>query len=376
MKNIFIISLVFLVHFCSFSIKGQSCFPEGIIFSTQSDLDDFAINYLDCETIGRVTIQGDNITSLEGLINIKKIDGSLIIHSCPALEEINWSSNLIEVTDSIYIGDNNGMLTIDGFDKLERTSHLLIKRNLILEDITGFSSLNEINENCNLSGEKLENFGEFPSLTKAKNIVLASNNVQNTMQGFNNIATLSGNLKIGSALIESVAGFSNLTLIEGNLECRVQDSIASFVGFSNLEKINGIFLFSKNSRLTDFRDFHSLKSVGGIVISSMLAIENFTGLEQLEKFENQLRISLCPNLQTLKGLQNAKFENGDVLVIGSNPLLSQCAIQEICKSLPENDFSSFIIGEPIGANGTGCNSNEEVLESCSIDTTVLNFQNL
>ncbi|MFZ1703798.1 MAG: hypothetical protein WAT79_05600, partial [Saprospiraceae bacterium] len=52
--------------------------PIAIVFSTQSEVDNFPTNYPGCTTIdGNVGITGNNITNLNGLSQITQIGGSL-----------------------------------------------------------------------------------------------------------------------------------------------------------------------------------------------------------------------------------------------------------------------------------------------------------
>jgi len=58
---VFIVSLMFLQFTCS----SQPCLPNGIIFTTQNQIDSFQINNPNCTEIeGDVRIEGIDITNL------------------------------------------------------------------------------------------------------------------------------------------------------------------------------------------------------------------------------------------------------------------------------------------------------------------------
>jgi len=69
MKKTIIIIIIILISFFEKSLMSQSCLPEGIIFNTQDQIDNFQVNYPNCTKIeGNVTIQGYiSITNLIGL---------------------------------------------------------------------------------------------------------------------------------------------------------------------------------------------------------------------------------------------------------------------------------------------------------------------
>ena len=61
---------------------AQDCLPEGITFSTQAQIDNFQINHPNCNIIlGDVTINGNDITNLNGLSVLNSIGGTLFIGS-------------------------------------------------------------------------------------------------------------------------------------------------------------------------------------------------------------------------------------------------------------------------------------------------------
>ncbi|MFZ1704838.1 MAG: hypothetical protein WAT79_10870, partial [Saprospiraceae bacterium] len=59
------INLLLLVFcfFVTYTLLSQNCIPIAIVFSTQSEVDNFPTNYPGCTTIdGNVGITGNNIT--------------------------------------------------------------------------------------------------------------------------------------------------------------------------------------------------------------------------------------------------------------------------------------------------------------------------
>jgi len=115
MKNlVLLVGLSLLFHITIFS---QPCLPNGIVFSTQSQIDNFQTNYPNC-----TEIQGDveiisvsDITNLTGLNVLTSIGGSLDIHYNSVLKSLAGLDNLTNI---------GGYLNIEYNDSLESLASL------------------------------------------------------------------------------------------------------------------------------------------------------------------------------------------------------------------------------------------------------------
>ena len=72
MKRSYFILLIFPFTFIfllfTYHLSSQPCLPEGIIFTTQAEIDNFQTSYPGCTEIeGDVTISGDDINNFIGL---------------------------------------------------------------------------------------------------------------------------------------------------------------------------------------------------------------------------------------------------------------------------------------------------------------------
>jgi len=81
------------------------CLPEGITFSTQEQIDSFQVNYPSCLNIlGDVTISGDDIINLNGLVYVTYIEGSLFIVNNPVITDLWGLANIDpESIEGLYI---------------------------------------------------------------------------------------------------------------------------------------------------------------------------------------------------------------------------------------------------------------------------------
>ncbi len=142
---------------------NHHCLPEGISFTTQAEIDNFQINYPDCDNIeGELWIQGNDIINLNGLNVLTDIGGDLYIDdnevliSLTGLEGLNYIggnltigsypggnpvlqslSSLADLTligGNIYIYANSALTSLSGLENINNASieNLTIKYNSLL----------------------------------------------------------------------------------------------------------------------------------------------------------------------------------------------------------------------------------------------------
>ena len=91
----------------SFNASSQGCLPNGIIFTTQNQIDSFPINFPGCTEIeGDVEISWSDINSLNGLNQVNSIGGSLSIRSNPMLANLFGLDNLTSLGEHLIISVN------------------------------------------------------------------------------------------------------------------------------------------------------------------------------------------------------------------------------------------------------------------------------
>lgn len=99
--------------------SSQSCLPEGIIFTTQVQIDDFQINHPNCTTIeGDVEIIGDDITNLNGLNVLTAIEGGLKIGENDSLTSLTGLDNIASVGGTLRIFMNPALTSLSGLDNV------------------------------------------------------------------------------------------------------------------------------------------------------------------------------------------------------------------------------------------------------------------
>ncbi|MBL7809983.1 MAG: T9SS type A sorting domain-containing protein [Saprospiraceae bacterium] len=169
--------LLFLLFGGLSSLKGQFCLPQGITFSTQAEIDQFALDYPDCKQImGIVTISGPDITNLNGLSGITSFGkglyiqnnpnlgslegldqvhtigaggvlGSLYVTNNPLLSDLSGLDNLSYILDRLDISENEGLDSLHGLDKLQTVgSTFYLQNNGLFKDLRGLGSLETVGD--------------------------------------------------------------------------------------------------------------------------------------------------------------------------------------------------------------------------------------
>lgn len=265
-KTIFMIMLVFMWV----AAKSQSgCFPEGISFAHQYEIEWFQANYSWCTHIeGNVHIFGEDIYSLGGVSGVESIGGFLYIGDpfwWTNLRNLNGLQGLTYVGGGITLQNNPFLRNIEGLGNVESlgTGQLLIEMN--------------------------------DSLT-------------------------------------SLAGLEKITTIEAGLWVTENHSLLNFLGLSNLTYINcNGFYCENNYLLADFTGLENLKKCIGIlkigINGSLVNIDALTGLNE---FGGGVYIHENAALANLDGIANIPGTSISYLRIFNNSLLTKCHVQSVC----------------------------------------------
>ena len=250
--------------------KSQSgCFPEGISFAHQYEIEWFQANYSWCTHIeGNVHIFGEDIYSLGGLSGVESIGGFLYIGDpfwWTNLRNLNGLQGLTYVGGGITLQNNPFLRNIEGLGNVESlgTGQLLIEMN--------------------------------DSLT-------------------------------------SLAGLEKITTIEAGLWVTENHSLLNFLGLSNLTYINcNGFYCENNYLLADFTGLENLKKCIGIlkigINGSLVNIDALTGLNE---FGGGVYIHDNAALANLDGIKNIRGTSISYLRIFNNSLLTKCHVQSVC----------------------------------------------
>jgi hypothetical protein len=306
-----LIILIVSIHCSLFTahLYSQSCLPEGIIFTTQAQIDSFQLNYPGCTEIeGSVEIYGDDITNLLGLTPIISIEGNL---------QIGYLQYMASY------GANPRLLSMEGLHNIKSVDgSVIILGNDSLVDLSGLESLVSIGGDLRI--------GDF-----WHGMYLTLNPLLSSLNGLNPMINISGSIQIAGSPISSLTELSNLTSVSGSL---------------------GIW---HDTLLTSLYGLHNITYVGGSLSLVDLCLSDLSRLENLDSINGSLMILKNRSLKSLTSLENISPGTIKDLSILSNDSLTSCSVRSICEYLVSpNGYVN------IGYNAPGCNSQEEVEENC------------
>ena len=142
MRHLTVIAFILIVV-CHFEMVSQSCLPDGITFTTQSQIDSFPIYYPGCTEIeGDVIIHGDDISNFLALDVLTVIGGGFNAYLCLRLKNLAGLENLTSIGGSLSFSINDSLLNLQGLNNLVYISGILgIGNNDQLTDCSGLESL-------------------------------------------------------------------------------------------------------------------------------------------------------------------------------------------------------------------------------------------
>lgn len=416
MKRVLVLFIIVYV-IGSRPIYAQNCLPSGIVFSNQTQIDEFVTNFPGCKTIeGNVRIEEsipNNIINLNGLINLEKIGGNMVLFGNNSLPDLNGLNNLDTIIGDLTIQANSKLDSLKGLDKLKyigkniyigetRIKNLKwienldtikgifnIEYNDSLKNFSGLNSLKYIGKSVLIIGNPaLSNISTLNNISKIKgNLFIHANTVLNDLSGLSSLDSVSGSIEIwNNKALTSISGLNSLKFIGINLAIGSNQNLINLNGINTLDSIGGYLEISNNTALQTLSGLEMLNSTGGFVsISSNPALQNLNGLNNLKKIHGNLTLFLNQNLNnitaltnihsiagvlyigynysltSLIGLDNFDSNNLTELVIKNSGILSFCNTSAICSFLQNpNNITN------ISSNASGCNSRSEVEILCGI----------
>lgn len=406
----YIITLLISTFFSNYCC-GQ-CPTSNITFSTQASIDNFPTDYPGCTTItGNLTVQGNDITNLNGLASLTNITGSLRFSNANVLNDINGLSNLTTIgldfrvtncdaittlhglneltsVGGIFIISGNSNLTdINGLPNLETiggnfeilsnpilsqlsnfanpvciTGNLRINNNDNLINLSGLQTIQSVGANLIISNNaSLQNLVGLSGITSIIDIDIFENNNLINFVGLEGFTNIFGNVNVTNCDdLMDFSGLNNLLNIEGNLNVTFNSSLINFAGLSSLNNIGESLIIGSNSSLTSLDGLEGLVSIGfNLQINGNPSLNSIHALSNLLSINGGLIISQNISLPSLSGIDNIDHQSINSVFVTDSPLLSECDVTSIC------NFIAVITNSPsFSQNALGCNTTLEVNNAC------------
>ncbi len=267
--------LLLLLFMNNLGIYSQQCFPDGIIFESQQDIDNFKIDFPYCSSIIGNVIIGNNfgdinnldslsnidtiysdlqivynpiIIDIDGLQNLKYIGGSLIVKNNYDIESISGLVGLNFIGQNLIIDGNYELKNLIGLDSISSIPEIFqIINNGNLTQLTGLENLSSVGISLKISGSKILNVDQLYSLDSIGTFLYLSGNKDLTdLSGLVNLVFIGSSLYINNNdALESLSGLDNFDFeelnflsIQGNKElsyCEIQ-SVCSFLEINSPDK--------------------------------------------------------------------------------------------------------------------------------------------
>jgi len=319
-----IVYLAFIV-LIPFQLSAQGCLPEGIIFTSQEEIDLFPQTYGSCHTIeGFLTIQGEDITNVDSLYSIRNIDSTLRIQSCPNLTSLLGFSNLENVKD-LNISFNNTLTSLSGIDKITSIlGGVSIEDNEILAEISDFNKLETLGSLLIINNGSLLKINGFKNLESIENNFFIRNCAKIIdFEAFDELESVGGEFEfIFNSDLSYCPEFKRLTSIGGDFSFIRNKEIKNLIGFTSLSNIGGDVYFNNNINLITLDGLNNLEVIGqDLNIKYNTALYSFDGLNKLNSIGGDFDIFYNDILNSLEGINYLDSIGGE-LIIYSNPELA------------------------------------------------------
>jgi Secretion system C-terminal sorting domain len=321
MKKIF----TFLLLLAWYTNYSQTCLPEGITFSSQTQIDDFSSDYPGCtQILGDVTIKESvpgNITNLNSLSVLTSIGGDLYVGYNSALTSLSGLDNVDSIGLALIVIDNEALTSLSGLLNVDTIAGVLsVLGNDALVSLSGLDNVNSI--------------GGY--------LKVSSNDALVSLSGLDNVKSIGMFLEVeNNAVLTSLSGLDNVNSIGWWLNVSFNDSLTSLSGLDNVNSIGDYLYVRGNPALTSLSGLDNISSIGGY-----------------------LRIADNGALKSLSGLDNIDYTTITTLYLENSNYLSTCEVKSICDYLDNSGSAS------ISNNATGCNSVDEVKAACELVPTI------
>jgi hypothetical protein len=380
MKKYILIVLIFAKFGLS---NAQSCLPEGIYFTTQSQIDSFPINFPGCNWIeGDIIINSSarsEITNLLGLSGLTRVDGSLLIFSNDSLTSLDGLNNLSMIGNEFMVLSNYQLVNLSGLEGLMSIGgYTSIIRNFFLIDFTGLGNLSSVGYSVNITENRnlvsLNGLGQLDSIPGY--LMIVENEKLTDISNFNGLVYTQGLLIKDNDSLNNLSGLNSLLHIGDDLEISRSLALQSFEGLNSLQAVDGDVILHGLHAISDMSGLSSLKVIGGeLEIGNSFnggnSFLSFDGLDSLKTIGGDLTIYGNYRLVNIQGIANIDHESIGILKILANNNLEECHVKSVCDYLTSGAYSQIV------NNAVGCNNDDEVINSCETvgleNTNYLNY---
>lgn len=242
------------------------------------------------QTAGGISIADEPLASLDGLQQLRQINGNLSFQYT-GIAEVTPLVDLKQVSRNLVIRGNTSLFDCCLLPSLVDK----VAGEIILEsNAASCNSLEAIVESCD---------NPIVEVDCAEQEVVLTTQARVDAFFCTTVSNLTINLSALNDPITDLTPLRSLVAVEENLTINMRGKAVPLGGFDNLERIGGVFYVS-NAPSLSFESFGKLSSVGSTLQLSSVAVENFNGLKQIEELNGFVILnSEVGSFTGLEGLQ-------------------------------------------------------------------------
>jgi len=215
----FITLLLILNH----NISLGQCPPSGLYITSQTSLDDFRINYPNCDEIaGDLSITATDITNLVGLDNIKSVKGTFFVTGSTMLKNFEGLSKLERIGDAVRIQSNEGLTSFEGLNNLRVVAgeYCYLEGSPLIKNLNGLNKLDSVMGIFQVWGmDEMTRLEGLESLKYVANdfAIFRNNNLKN-LSGLSGLMQVDGSMRVyENNTITSLEGLNDEALLRSSL---------------------------------------------------------------------------------------------------------------------------------------------------------------
>lgn len=382
MKKIIVVLLLLLVYHKSGS--------QNVNLYSQDDVNNLPANYPNVHSFSSITISGNDITNLNGLSQVTEVTGDLYIDSPTAdhpLVDISGLNNITIIDGRLSLVDLKNMNAFSLFPNLLKIGSGNLGDGLSIsgltpETINGFNILANVSGDITIQNTALIYLNGFDNLTKVKSIFSNSqasiyfinNSVLTSINGFSSLTEIAWEYYfVNNPNLTALPNTPNLTVIGNSMTLWENDAITNCNGLNALTTLGGAINVKDNNALASFFGLNNLTTAKGIDIQNNPVLSSLTDLANLVAFpfagptRPAINISNNTALASLTGLDNINGATIGAVVLQNNPSLSLCAIDSFCEKIAFD--TNLLDFTQVNNNATNCNSAADINLVCQLLNT-------
>ena len=278
--------LLIICLLATLTLSSQSCFPEGLAFSAQSQVDQFAAVNIGCKKInGNLTILGKNIKNLDGLSQITEVEGDIYITGCDSIINIDGLKNIQKVGGAIRI-QNNPLLMSIGFQHLKHVKgdFFYISSNPKIKSLSAMNRLDSISGIFQIwNQDSITSLTGLDSLTfVGKDIAIFKNKNLKSLNGLSSLVHAGDGFRVyENATLSTLDALSVDLKIDGPLVINDNPTLSDCAARAICEYIknpSSFMVFNNNSS--------GCSSVSDVQTACLSSGDHLTSIDEIKIYPN------------------------------------------------------------------------------------------